>query len=336
LIREETMRRPTRHGLTLIELLVVISIVSVLVALLIPAVQAAREAARRVQCASNLKQIALGMHSYLSTAGTFPPGYLSVVLTSWQQALPPGEVSPDGWVIGDDGGPGWSGHAMILPYVEQRPLYDQLNINLGVDHPANATSIHTSLSVFQCPSDGQFRPLVDVPYQHANLGLICKMAGSNAIMSAGTVRPTCRRCRDSFDGVFGRNLATGPADITDGLSQTFGGGERAWKWSAATIYGVAPFSRILDNNRPGKFALGPAYVLGTTFKEGFNIETEALDDSVNELNTFAESFGSLHPGGSHFWFCDGSVRFIRETIDIRELWDDATRAGDPKGAKIHW
>jgi prepilin-type N-terminal cleavage/methylation domain-containing protein/prepilin-type processing-associated H-X9-DG protein len=330
------MRRPTRHGLTLIELLVVIGIVSVLVAILIPAVQAAREAARRVQCANNLKQIALGMHSYMSTVGTFPPGYLSLVLVSLQQALPPGETNPGPLVFGDDGGPGWSGHAMILPYLEQRPLYDQINVTLGVDHPANSTSIHTTLAVFQCPSDGQSKALVDVPYEQAGAGIICAMAGSNSVMSAGTIRPTCRKCRDSFDGVFGRNIAIGPADITDGLSQTFGGGERAWKWSAATIYGVAPFSKVLDNGRTGKFALGPAYVLGTTFKEGFNIETEALDDAVNEFNTFAESFGSLHPGGSHFWFCDGSVRFIRETIDIRELWDGATRAGDPKGAKIHW
>jgi prepilin-type processing-associated H-X9-DG protein len=162
------------------------------------------------------------------------------------------------------------------------------------------------------------------------------MAGSNAIMSAGTIRPTCRKCRDTFDGVFGRNVAIGPADITDGLLQTFGGGERAWRWSAATIYGVAPFSKILDNSQPGKFALGPAYVLGTTFKEGFNIETEPLDDAADELNTFAESFGSMHPGGAHFWFCDGSVRFIQSTLDIRVLWDYATRAGDPKGATIHW
>ena len=280
-----------------------------------------------MQCANNLKQIALAMHSYLSTVGTFPPGYLSVVLTSLQQVLPPGETSPGSWVIGDDGGPGWSGHAMILPYLEQKPLYDQININFGVDHSANSTSIRTALSVFHCPSDGQSKSLVDIPYEHSDAGLSCTMASSNLIMSAGTVRPTCRLCRDSFDGVFGRNLAIGPADITDGLSQTFGGGERAWKWSAATTYGVAPFSKILDNSRPGKFALGPAYVLGTTFKEGFNIETEALDDAVNEINTFAESFGSMHPGGAHFWFCDGSVRFVQDTLDIRVLWDDATRRG---------
>ena len=143
-------------------------------------------------------------------------------------------------------------------------------------------------------------------------------------------------CRDQFDGVFGRNLALSPRDIADGLSNTFGGGERAWKWSAPTLGGVVAFSKSLDNGQPGKYALGPAYVLATTFKEGFNIETEELDDPAAQTATFAESFGSLHPGGSLFWFCDGSVRFVQETTDIRILWEFATRAGDPKGAKIHW
>src|SRR5262249_15838565 len=271
--------------------------------------------------AHNMKQIALAMHSYLSATETFPPGYVSRILTSLGNILPPGPGGSLTGVVGDDLGPGWSGHALILPYLEQGPLYDQANFNVGVDRPANATSIHTSLSVFQCPSDGQSQPLVDVPSVDATRGILCTMATSNFIMSAGTVRPTCRKCRDTFDGVFGRDLAIGPASISDGLSQTFGGGERAWKWSPATIYAVPPFSRTLNHTRPGKFALGPAYVLGTTFKEGFNVETETLDDPTDELNTFAESFGSIHPGGAHFWFCDGSVRFIRDTLDIRQLWD---------------
>src|SRR6185312_10833839 len=147
----------------------------------------------------------------------------------------------------------------------------------------------TALAVFLCPSDGQRTPLVVVPAENTGTTL-CTMAASNYVMSAGTIRPTCRKCRDSFDGVFGRNQSLGPMDITDGLSQTFGGGERAWKSSSATIYGVTPFSKILDNSQPGKFALGPAYVLGTTFEEGFNIETEALDDQAAETGTFAEAF----------------------------------------------
>jgi prepilin-type processing-associated H-X9-DG protein len=155
-------------------------------------------------------------------------------------------------------------------------------------------------------------------------------------MSAGTVRPTCRICRDQFDGVFGRNISIGAADITDGMSQTFGGGERAWKWAASTALGVVPHSMNLDNIKPGWFVLGPSFVLGTSFKQGFNVCPEPFDDPRKEYYSMAESFGSLHPGGANFWFCDGSVRFLQETIDVRLYWDYATRDGDPKGALIHW
>jgi prepilin-type N-terminal cleavage/methylation domain-containing protein/prepilin-type processing-associated H-X9-DG protein len=320
------IRSRRARGFTLIELLVAIGIVSVLLGLLLPAVQAAREAARKATCAYNMKQVALGMHNYLSCVGSFPAGYVSRVVAS---------LSSDG-TLGDDGGPGWSGHTMLLPVLEQSAVYNGINIVLGVDRVENRTADVTTLALFLCPSDGRRTPLVPVPSSRDGGALLCVMASSNYVMSVGTVRPTCRRCRDQYDGVFGRNTSTGPADITDGLSQTFGGGERAWKSSSATVYGVAPFSKILDNSQPGKFALGPAYVLGTTFKEGFNIEPEALDDAADETNTFAEAFSSLHPGGAHFWFCDGSVRFLSDSTDIRLLWDYATRSGDPKGAKIHW
>src|SRR5262249_17274323 len=156
----------------------VLGIISLLVGLLLPAVQSAREAARRVQCASNLKQIALAMHSYQSSTGTFPPGYVSLVLSSLQQTFPPGAGGPATGVAGDDVGPGWSGHTMILPYLEQKPLYDQINVNLAVDQPANATSIQTSLSVFHCPSDGQSQPLVGIPNTSANGAVLCTMATS--------------------------------------------------------------------------------------------------------------------------------------------------------------
>jgi prepilin-type N-terminal cleavage/methylation domain-containing protein/prepilin-type processing-associated H-X9-DG protein len=322
----------TRHrGFTLIELLVVLAVIGILVALLIPAVQAAREAARRVNCSSNMKQIALAMHSYLSSTGTFPPGYLSIPLP-----LDLGDHEGHAFVrSGDDLGPGWSGHMMVLPYTEQAALYNSANIDVIVDYDANSTVRMTSLSTYLCPSDGQLPRIIDIPDFRLDV-IRCRMASSSYVMSIGTVRPTCRKCRDTFDGVFGRNTAMTMAQISDGLSNTFGGGERAFKWSSPALVAVEPFSKIIDNSIPGKWALGPAYVLGTTFKEGFNIEIEALDDDAAETSTFAEAFGSLHPGGAMFWFCDGSVRFIRDTTDIRILWDYATRAGDPLGAKIHW
>jgi len=319
-----------RYGYTLIELLVVLAVIGVLAALLLPAVQAAREAARKIQCSSNMKQIALAMHAYQTSNGTFPPGYLSLAL-----GLVQGDQGHPGARTGDDLGPGWSGHTLVLPFTEKAPLYNSANINLTVDYAENRTVRVTSVKSFLCPSDGQLPAVVDIPDSQSNY-VLCQMATTNYVMSIGTVRPTCRKCRDSYDGVFGRNSAMGPANILDGLSNTFGGGERAFKWSSPALIAVEPFSKIIDNSIPGKWALGPGYVLGTTFKEGFNIETEALDDVTAETATFAEAFGSLHPGGAYFWFCDGSVRFIRDTTDIRVLWDYATRAGDPQGAMIHW
>jgi prepilin-type N-terminal cleavage/methylation domain-containing protein len=156
------MEHAARRGMTLIELLVTVSIIGVLVGLLLPAVQAAREASRSIRCANNMRQIALAMHNYLSTFGSFPPGYVSTVLTT-QRAIPPGWSGPETWVIGDDGGPGWSGHAMILPSLEQTSLYDGINLNVAVNLPENSTSIHTLISVFQCPSDDHSSGFVEVP-----------------------------------------------------------------------------------------------------------------------------------------------------------------------------
>jgi prepilin-type processing-associated H-X9-DG protein len=204
-----------------------------------------------------------------------------------------------------------------------------------VDVPHNLTAVRTSLSAFICPSDGARQTYVPVPDAATDI-VRCSMATGNYALSVGTVRPTCRVCRDTFDGVFGRDLSIGPADITDGLSQTFGGGERAWSWSAVTPLGAAPSSRNMDHARPGWYALGPSYVLGTTFKQGFNVCPEPFTDPRNEYYTTCEAFGSMHPGGSNFWLCDGSVRFFKDTIDVRLAWDYATRAGNPKGALIHW
>jgi prepilin-type processing-associated H-X9-DG protein len=303
---------------------VVIAVIGVLAALLVPAVQSAREAARRANCVSNLRQIATGMQTYMSSSGSFPPGYISWILA-------PANI----YVGGEDGGPGWSANAMILSELGQTPLYNAINFNRGVSRPDNTTVVTASLSFFCCPSDGARLPSVDVPNSTTG-NTICTMATGNYVLSIGTVRPTCRVCRDTFDGVFGRDIAIKPADILDGMSQTFGGGERAWKWSAVTPLGVVPHSKSEDHQQAGWFVLGPSYVLGTTFNIGFNVCPEPVDDGKDEYYSFAEAFGSRHPGGANFWFCDGSVRFLSDTLDIRSAWDYATRAGEPRGALIHW
>lgn len=144
----------------------------------------------------------------------------------------------------------------------------------------------------------------------------------------GTVRSTCKVCRDHFDGVFGRNRAIKPKEMKDGLSKTIAVGERATFWSSATMWGVVPDSKVVDHQQPGKYAAGPAYVLGTTFTEGFNIEELPLD--VGEEQTFAESFGSRHPGGCFFLFCDAGVRFVWNNTDPAVMNVLSTRRGNPK------
>jgi prepilin-type processing-associated H-X9-DG protein len=99
------------------------------------------------------------------------------------------------------------------------------------------------------------------------------------------------------------------------------------------MWGVVPKSKMLDHQIEGKYAAGPAYVLGTTFAEGFNIEEGEMDDH-NVMGSYAESFGSLHPGGCHFVFCDGGVRFVYDNVDPGVMNSLATRAGVAKGGQL--
>ena len=123
-------------GFTLIELLVVIAIIGVLVALLLPAVQMAREAARRTQCTNNLKQIGIALHGYHDVHNTFPSG---------------GWIAVSGQPATQNMNTGWS--ASVLPWLEQRPLFDSLNLSVVYDNPANSTATYTVLQVYLCPSE---------------------------------------------------------------------------------------------------------------------------------------------------------------------------------------
>jgi prepilin-type N-terminal cleavage/methylation domain-containing protein/prepilin-type processing-associated H-X9-DG protein len=272
------MPRLTRCAFTLIELLVVIAIISILIGLLLPAVQKVREAANRMSCTNNLKQMGLACHNYHDTNDGLPPGY------SASAAYP--AIAP-GW--------GWS--AFLLPYLEQDNVYRQIDLTQPVESQAVIKQV---LKAFLCPSDPGTRtafPIVD-----STLTPIC-LAGPSSY--AATVGSDASEV-DAFDGngVFYRNSRTRFADITDGLTNTVFIGDRAWADSQGTWAGV-PTNSITrpGTTNPWQTTVGPGQCLVLVHNNWVNIKTDAdggLDD-----------FSSKHTGGVNLLMGDGSVRFVR-------------------------
>jgi len=290
-----------RRGFTLIELLVVISIISLLVALLLPAVQAAREAARRTQCVNNLKQLGVALHTYESASRSFPPGYVSNFDAS-----------------GNDTGPGWGWAAMLLPQIEQKPLFDAVNFNLPIEDVSNPTSRLTRMTVFLCPSDSApldwwavTRDPSGTPLQN-----ICQVATANYVGMYGTSDPGI-----DGDGIFFRDGNIGIANITDGTAQTIAAGERAYALGVATwagsVTGTSLFPLTNDGVGYPRLESAPGVILGHA---GGNL---GPGDPKGEVNQFY----SRHPGGVNFLFADGHVAFLKTTMNYQVFRALATRAG---------
>ena len=208
-----------RVGFTLVELLVVIAIIGILVALLLPAVQAAREAARRTQCSNNLKQIGIAYQNYADARKMLPPGYTAT-------GTDPNVTTP-GW--------GWA--AYILPYMEEGNIYQQIDLTKPIE---TQNVIQTVLSVYLCPSD----QVVPAPFDVTDDGkaFVCSAAPS---CYAATVGDDASEVdADTGDGSFFRNSKIRFKDITDGLSKTTFAGDRAWSdthgiWAGAEQSGRA-------------------------------------------------------------------------------------------------
>jgi prepilin-type N-terminal cleavage/methylation domain-containing protein/prepilin-type processing-associated H-X9-DG protein len=279
--------RSRPSGFTLIELIVVISIIAVLVALLLPAVQRARESARRIQCVNNLKQIAMAIHGYHDAKGSLPPGYTYGTGFSW-------------------GGFGWG--TMILPGVEQTPLFHAANFAVPLWSDANTTIATTAIGFYLCPSDdtSQGRFLERAPYRYAMASYVASFGPADL-----DVVPEDR------GGLFSRNSRTTFADVIDGLSQTLAVGERH-NGKFPTVVGSGGHVSV-ETVWVGAIMEGftDAHGHTTLFVTGHTPTSPSLDD---------QDAASRHDGGTNFSLGDGSVRFIKNTINLSVYRSLSTRA----------
>jgi prepilin-type N-terminal cleavage/methylation domain-containing protein/prepilin-type processing-associated H-X9-DG protein len=312
-------RNRSTSAFTLIELLVVIAIIGVLIALLLPAVQSAREAARRMQCTNNLKQIGLGMHNYEIAVGTFPIGNALTVLPAQGRTL-------------DDNG--WSVPARLFPYMEQAAAFNVANFTIKYSDRQNATVIAMKVNFLICPSEPNDTP-TDVRYHVGSYGFAM---GGWYIWNPQGPRPT---------GMFGINFARRIQEIRDGTSNTVVASEgKTFQPNLRNCSGIAGtpnvvpspqemrqiiaggFSQCRSDRGPGKVRWSNfnSYYSGLTFALPPNPRSTAGPNHVDfDLITVDENDGwptfaavsarSHHPGGVNALFADGSVRFVKETID---------------------
>lgn len=326
-----------RRGFTLIELLVVIAVIGLLIALILPAVQSARESARRAQCANNLKQLALGVLNYEHVHSGLPP---AVTFT------PDVRVRPDSTFYWDK-----SYLVRILPQVEQQPLYDACNQNLSIFAWEHETVRSAFISFFSCPSDASTagRRGVDMSYLdetgvvspgsvwhvgYTNYGVILGSLITIAYPDHPLFSPRPQAQRNQEDGAFPSDRSLPIAAITDGTSNTLLIGERRLDWlrnvnGTGVVYGRAGHWYV---GELGQTLLTTHYPL-TMKVSGFRYDWDAVPVSAGWVN-------SGHPSGANVALADGSVRFVKNSvsswpIDMKELKPAGIRVDTRQGIYVN-
>jgi len=316
-----------RGGLTLVELLVVIAIVGVLVGLLLPSVQGARESARRSSCASNLKQVGLALHASHDAQKHFPAAFTA--------ANDPGNVN---WrtlttTTPSYFEPGWSFFAFILPHLEQVALHDRLDFTLPIMHGGNdaARGDLGLVHAYVCPSDTAPRLIDVLDFGESSSAITLSGPGiriTRAPVSsyAGVLGRNDHEENGLFDGVFFRNSRVPIGRITDGASKTVCIGERMSRMAEATWLGSIPKSEVVHADGWWQ-RLGYAH-RSQNYRPA-NVQTTGhIRTSVPNAPTNSPSgFFAPHPSGCNFLNADGSVRLIADSVDLATFRALATRAG---------
>jgi prepilin-type N-terminal cleavage/methylation domain-containing protein/prepilin-type processing-associated H-X9-DG protein len=338
-MRENALQRPrrpiVRAGFTLIELLVVIAIIAILIALLLPAVQAAREAARRMQCTNNLKQIGLALYNYENSLGAFPPAGKSTYFAS----SPPNSQFVDGVGL----------LPRLLPYLEAVTAFNAINFSLDYNHlsGANLTGYTTVVSAFLCPSatrvpDGG-RDAIDPNDPEAVLYNIGYGVTDYAALCATTIDPLgrtggpCstpiaiyRNCTLRTNGLLKQGL-TRLAEVTDGLSQTIVVTEDAGRDARfVSEYTESYYNPVMNLTRPvppgqrrfWRWAEPDSAIVSSTVINNKATPSHELTGYPATNTTQGNSAGAddeifgFHPGGVTALMGDGSVRFLKESLNI--------------------
>lgn len=288
-----------RKAFTLIELLVVIAIIAILIALLLPAVQQAREAARRTQCTNNLKQIGLAVHNYHDAFNKFPLASL------------------------DAGNSRSSAFVSVLPYLDQANAYQLYDFSLGNSDPANLAVVSQRIPAYLCPS-AVIRRTVPISGCDAN----DRAPGTYAV-SIGSGDPWGTQASGAPHNGAIVNAGTGSTslrDITDGTTNTLLAGESAWNF-ADYLFTSGPCNGQV---RWGFTYWSSPYPLATTFTTRGVFNPKAMNSDSTRLSNYR----SDHIGLVNMLRCDGSVKFVSENIDKSVLDAAATRAGGEVASEL--
>jgi prepilin-type N-terminal cleavage/methylation domain-containing protein len=319
--RSSMIRRHAR-AFTLVELLVVIAIIGVLVSLLLPAVQAAREASRRMNCQNNLKQFGLALSNYHDTYQRMPPAF-------WKGFA---KFGPNPSTFGT---PGWGWGALLLPRLEQKALFDTMAVEdaAALDgSPATKVPAQTPLKIFRCASDtGPKLNANRFEYAASNyvciFGALYDQAQIGAPVVAGSVP-------NAGTGMFSVNSGVRLAEVTDGTSNTATIAEMCYGPNGVAnattggkhVYNGAIWAGVPEENGSGSNVSNMLSLCG--FAAGSNVR-------FRKPNTGSSSnaISSVHPNGSQFSICDGSVKWVNSNADGKLLDYIADRAD---GGTVVW